>query len=310
GLKGSADWKRPSQKPKYGEKFEPSEFQALGSIGYTVTGMVGIGGKFDLKIGFDQTSQRFVMRFTAEACLGPGFGGQVDITVGIGQCWDFITLVHGQLKRHDFSYMDFFEKENDESGIDVFELFSAWAWKMLKSGNLPAAGAAIAVGASAEMVIEILSDARGIIREWERTETVQKQTDELINTLHEKPELLKYLTPETKGRILYDLLSVPVDWSERLSNWSSLDINKRREEAALILIREGVISWTDWRETLEHMGEIQSGRLIPRVAPNATHEQKAQRVRENIAWLQSELLNDEEDWNALQAHLSKLPAQE
>ncbi|MEJ2396065.1 MAG: hypothetical protein P8Z77_15145 [Candidatus Thiodiazotropha sp.] len=218
--------------------------------------------------------------------------------------------MHGQLKRHDFSYMDFFEKENDESGIDVFELFSAWAWKMLKSGNLPAAGAAIAVGASAEMVIEILSDARGIIREWERTETVQKQTDELINTLHEKPELLKYLTPETKGRILFDLLSVPVDWSERLSNWSSLDINKRREEATLILIQEGVISWTDWRETLEHIGEIKHGSLTPRITPNATREQKAQRVRDNLAWLQSELLNDEEDWNTLQAHLRKLPAQE
>ncbi|MEJ2407644.1 MAG: OmpA family protein, partial [Candidatus Thiodiazotropha sp.] len=310
GLKGSADWRAPPEQPKYGEKFQPSDFQSLGSIGYTLTGMVGIGGKFDLKIGFDQTCQRFVMRFAAEACLGPGFGGQVDITVGIGQCWDFITLVHGQLKRHDFSYMDFFEKGNDESGVDVFELFSAWAWKMLKSGNLPAAGAAIAVGASAEMVVGLLIDFRELLVDWENSEVIQKQTDKLIDTLHEKPELLRYLTPETKGRILYDLLSVPIDWSERLDNWTSLDLNKRREEAALILIQEGVISWADWRETLEHIGEIKNGRLTPRITPNATHKQKAQRVRDNLAWLQSELLNDEEDWNALQSHLRTLPAQE
>ncbi|WP_428625313.1 hypothetical protein, partial [Sedimenticola sp.] len=297
----------PPQEPKYGKTYQPPEFNTLGSIGYTLTGMVGIGVKYDLKIGFDQACQRFIIRFAAEACLGPGFGGQVDLTVGIGQCWDFITLVHGELRRHNFSYLDLFEKENDESGIDVFELFSAWAWKMLKMGNLPAAGAAIAVGVSAEMVIEILSDARGIIREWERTQTIQKQTDELIDTLHEKPELLKYLTPETKGRILYDLLSVPVEWGERLSNWSHLDNNKRREEAALILIREGIVSWMDWRETLEHIGETKHGYMMPRVTPNATREEKAQRARDNLAYLQEELLNDEEDWNALQVHLRQLP---
>ncbi len=310
GLKGSADWKRPPQEPKYGEPLHPSDFQSLGSIGYTVTGMVGLGGKFDLKIGFDQTSQRFVMRMAAEACLGPGFGGQLDITVGIGQCWDFITLVHGQLKRHDFSYMDFFEKENDESGIDVFELFSAWQRKMFYMSGLPVVGPAMAVGSSAGMIHKLLVDFRELLVDWENSKVIQTQTDNLIETLHEKPELLRYLTPEAKGRMLYDLLSVPIDWSERLSNWSSLDINKRREESALILIQEGVVSWADWRETLEHMGEIQNSKLTPRVTPNATREHKAQRVRNNLAWLQSELLNDEEDWNALQSHLRNLPAQQ
>ncbi len=227
--------------------------------------------------------------------------------MGIGQCWDFITLVHGELRRHNFSYLDLFEKENDESGIDVFELFSAWAWKMLKMGNLPAAGTAIAVGASAEMVIGLLNEFDTLMDEWEFDKKVQEQTDTLIDTLHDKPELLKYLTPETKGRILYDLLSVPVDWSERLSNWSSLDVNKRREEACLILIQEGVTSWMDWRETLEHIGEIKYGSLAPRISPNATNEEKAQRARDNLDWLQNNLLNDEEDWNTLQAHLRQLP---
>jgi hypothetical protein len=203
--------------------------------------------------------------------------------------------------------MDFFEKENDESGIDVFELFSAWAWKMLKSGNLPAAGAAIAVGASAEMVISLLSDFDTLMDEWDFDKKVKEQTGTLIDTLHKKPDLLRYLTPETKGRILYDLISVPVDWSERLSNWSSLDINKRREEATLILIQEGVTSWMDWRETLEHIGEIKQGRMEPRISPNATREEKAQRARDNLDWLQRYLLNDEEDWNTLQAHLRQLP---
>jgi len=127
GLKGAAKWRPPPQAAKYGETYQPPAFKTLGSIGYTLTGMIGIGGKGDLKIGFDRISQRFIIKFAAEAALGPGIGGQLDITVGIGQCWEFITLVHGQLQRHDFCYLDIFDKENDESAIDVFELFSAWA---------------------------------------------------------------------------------------------------------------------------------------------------------------------------------------
>jgi hypothetical protein len=77
----------------------------------------------------------------------------------------------------------------------------------------------------------------------------------------------------------------------------------------LTLIQKGIVSQRDWQETLEHIGEINNGRLTPRITPNATQEQKAQRVRDNLAWMQCELLNDEEDWNTLQAHLRTLPAQ-
>ncbi len=155
--------------------------------------------------------------------MGPGFGGQVDLTVGIGQCWDFITLVHGELRRHNFSYLDLFEKENDESGMDVFELFSAWQRKIFFLSSLPIVGPAMVTGSSALKIHQLLVDFRELLVDRENSKVIQAQTDNLIETLHEKPELLKYLTPETKGRILYGLLSVPIDWSERLSNWSSLD---------------------------------------------------------------------------------------
>ncbi|MEJ2693967.1 MAG: hypothetical protein P8166_13200, partial [Candidatus Thiodiazotropha sp.] len=243
GLKGSASWRPPPQEAKYGETYQPPEFKTLGSIGYTLTGMLGIGGKADLKIGFDQKSKRFVIKLAAEACLGPGFGGQLDISVGVGQCWEFITLVHGQLKRHDFCYLDIFEKadnEDDESAIDVFELFSAWSWKMFKTGHLPEAGAALAVGASAELVVKILDDVDKLMDEWDYEKIVEEQTDTLIESIKKQPEMLKRLTPETKGRFLFELINSPHDWMDRLSfdkeRFLRLDYNRDCEEAALILI--------------------------------------------------------------------------
>ena len=306
GMRASVDWRPPPKDPAPGKSHQPPQFGALGSAGYTLTGMLGIGATAEFKVGFDQDSSRFVIKMKAEACLGPGCGGQLNITVGVGQCWAFITLIHGELKRHNFSYLDIFEKEDDESGLDVFEVYSAWAWKMLQRGNIWA-GPAFAVGKSVEMIVECLTDVRVLIGEWQQKEALREQTDSLINTLKTKPELIKYLTPESKGRILYDLMTVEVGMGEYLGNLVEFDVNKKREEAALILIEEGVVSQRDWRETLEHLGEIRGGELVPQVAPKADPVNKAERVMQNAHFLKSRLLNDPEDWDRLEQFISGLP---
>jgi hypothetical protein len=75
----------------------------------------------------------------------------------------FITLVHGELERHDFHYLDIFEKEGDESGIDVFELYSAWAWKLLQQCKAVEALSVMVAGKATEFVVEILSDVGQMI---------------------------------------------------------------------------------------------------------------------------------------------------
>jgi hypothetical protein len=34
----------------------------------------------------------------------------------------------------------------------------------------------------------------------------------MIENIHQQPELLRTLIPETKGRMLYDLMAVGLDW--------------------------------------------------------------------------------------------------
>ena len=125
----------------------------------------------------------------------------------------------------------------------------------------------------------------------------------MIDVLHSKPKLIECLSPETKGRILYDLIHVEVELSEQLSNLLDLDINKQREEAAKILILNGVKSRRDWQETLEHLGAKQNGKFKPSVPANASHEEKAQRASDNETRLRQDLLNDEDDWDEIMDHI-------
>jgi hypothetical protein len=85
------------------------------------------------------------------------------------------------------------------------------------------------------------------------------------------------------------------------------DINHRREEAALTLIQKGIVSQRDWQETLEHIGEKRYGKMVPRVTPNAKPDAKGERAKVNQAWLNGELLKDEEDWQTVLEYTQKLP---
>lgn len=311
GLKGALEWRPPAEEPAKNQKYKPA-FGTLGSVGWTVTGMAGIGASAEFKVGFDQYSRRFVLKMQAEACLGPGFGGQLDVVVGIGQCWDFIVLVHGVLRKHNFKYVDIFETEADGSPVDVFELFAAFSWKMMREvGYVPGAplvaGLTLATGSVVSVCVAILDGWNDLAREWDQAKVFEDQIKKLIDTIHKKPEMMKYLTPETKGRILYELISISGNRDDFWQSVLNLDINHRREQAALVLLIEGIATKVDWWETLEHMGEIHNEKMIPQIKPGQTQAQKSQRVKANEQYLKDMLLRDPEDWARLMRHIENLP---
>ena len=93
-----------------------------------------------------------------------------------------------------------------------------------------------------------------------------------------------------------------------LPDLTSLDINKRREDAAMILIQEGTYSTADWWETLEHMGELRDESLVPQITPNQNSVEKSQRVKNNLRILRTELLDDVDKWDTLQHFINNLPS--
>ncbi len=301
GLKAGLDWRKPQQSTDV----QPNNWGALGSIGYTVTALAGIGGTGEFKVGFDTESQRFVLRVHAEAALGAGIGGQLDIVVGLGQCYDFIQLIHNELERNHFNYLDIFENTSDGSKIDVFQLFSAWSWKLMQKG-IPAGGALLVAGYVAETSIDILKSTNNLIKEWESNDLLAEQVNSLTDTLQQDPSLIKFLTPEAKGRILFDLISKPKDLGDYWDSIANLDYNNKREEACKNLLIHGIKSSRDWQETLEHMGEIRNGTLQPNVSEKADPKDKAERLKQNEELLKQTLLSDDDDWQEVHNTIEEL----
>jgi hypothetical protein len=54
-------------------------------------------------------------------------------------------------------------------------------------------------------------------------------------------------------------------------------------------------------------GKMCNGKFVPQITPGASPIEKTHRYQQNMAYLHSELLNDEEDWQVLQDQLEKLP---
>ena len=73
------------------------------------------------------------------------------------------------------------------------------------------------------------------------------------------------------------------------------DFNAKREEAAKVLIIEGISTRREWLETLEHIGEERGGEFKPGVKPNASLEVKTRRLKDNEQRLRNTLLSDEDD---------------
>lgn len=300
GLKASLDWRKPKTKA---DSSTPN-FGPFGSAGYTVTGLAGIGGKGEFKIGFDDKSQRFVIKMKAEAALGLGVGGQFEFVVGIGHCFDFIKFVYEELDRNNFSYIDMFESLADGSEYEVFELFSAYAWDLLRKGRFEGAAGVLGVGVIAEATVQVLNAAGQLMDEWKKSTIENEQLNNLMDSIIKQPVLIQYLTPETKGRILFDLINVSSSMDELWNN--GFDLNSKREEAARVLIGNGISTRRDWYETLEHIGEDQGGGFKPGVKPNASAEAKTKRLKDNEQRLRNELLNDEDDWAYVEKHIGSL----
>lgn len=316
GLKAELDWAPPPEESASGNDSEDKsgaiavpEFKTLGSIGYTVSGMLGVGFDGDIKIGFDPESKRFVIRLKAKAALGPGYGGSLDFQVGIRDMGEFIVVVWRKLAEVDFSWIDIFETEEDASGINVFELFSAFSWKLLKTGNVPGAMAAFSSGAALEISAALLKQARNLVHHWMDNKRKIYQANTLIDSIYSRPHLLRHLTPETKSRILFEMAITSRSIGDLANDIINLDFNHRREEAAVILIEMGITSIHDWQETLEHICQkAEDGRRLPYVEPGANAETKALRALDNLKFLRETLLTDEDDWQRVQNHLRKLSA--
>ncbi len=318
GVKASLDWKKPDSTNK-----EIQEFNPLGSIGYTVTGMAGAGIEGEFKIGFDRTSGRFQVKMKIKAAWGFGFGGGFSFSVGVNDLWQFVVLVHEKLLSKDFCFIDVFETgfnkdgSEDESKINVYELFNAWNVEMLKKGCILEAGLAFAAESTLQVAIETLKNVDELLMDWRFKKQDVSNLNKLLESINTTPDIIKRLTPETKGRILYLLTQHKTSLFDDFFNKGVIfDRNHNYEEAAINLITKGMASFRDWQETLEHMADFNSeNNTYDPYIDNGTQGKeekktdlggKAKRYQQNLTWLRNYLLVDKKDWDTVEKFVNNL----
>ena len=298
GIVMAVEW----QKPEAG-----ADFGLLGSVGGSVTGTAGAGIEGEFKIGFDQETNTFQIKCKAQATWGFGCGGAICGTIGVNQLWEFVKLTYTELQKHDFNFIDIFENVTDsqnnetESKEDVYKIYNSWIVEQFMQGNVIQAG----IGANALLAFYILDDISDLFKKWEKQEREKKELEEMITAMDKNPEIIKYLPPETKGRLLFFMGQYK---SISIRDLTSFDLFSVAENAAKKLIIKGIVSARDWQETLEHMAiKTKSGDYIvynrSKIPGNENAAQKALRAKDSLVYLRNELLDEPEDWNEVEQHL-------
>ncbi|MEP4548433.1 MAG: hypothetical protein ABJ000_19810 [Saccharospirillum sp.] len=268
GLAAELDWKQP-QGDEQSQQGEGQDFLALGTVGYLVSGHVGLALNGKFKVGFDREIKRFVIKLEASLCLGPGVGGKFEATVDAKQVWNFISLVHHQLLSQDFNWVDMFED-------GVYDRFVAWSYELINKGYwFP--GLQLRAGAEiAYQAISLLDRVQSFGDDFYAYEENSESLHALIQYISQYSVELKYAPPEVKGRILYRLINEPRhiwrDWSFGVG----IDMDQPRERAVLHLLRQGVETKREYLEVLEHtLGESRSGRSLSQRCQDASDAQQA-----------------------------------
>ncbi len=300
GAKALLEWLKPAT----------SNFAHLAEAGYSISGSAGAGASADFKIGYDTRSGKFVCKMKAEATLGVGCGGAFNFAVSLNNLLDFVQLVYSKLKDVDFSFLDIFETADDESAMDVYQLFSQVVIEMIKGGHLVGAITTATTAAVAVQMAPILKDGLQLVDRWQASSREKENLKELAETIERDSDIIKCLTPETKGRILYLLTKHSIsNWWEDVLNF---DWNYKNEELALKIIEQGITSRRDYMETLAHMADfsdndhltrkrdevtayVSDSKSIEDEKDDAKIAKKQNRILANQDWLKMVLFPDKED---------------
>lgn len=302
GVKAMLEWQKP----------ETNVFSLFAEAGYSVSGMAGAGASADFKVGYDSVSGKFVCKMKAEATLGVGCGGAFSFAVGADTLIDFVQLVYQKLADVDFSFLDIFETETEGAEIDVYKLYSQTLLELIKSGNVTGTLAAASVGAIAIVMAPLIATGSRLAATWDspREEDEKKGLEELATCIKKRSDILAYLNPETKGRLLYLLskYSISSFWDDV---WE-LDWNHENEVLALNLIETGIKSKRDYEETISHMVDFKTAldrsknrnkqKAYASAAKSIDDDKsetkmviKQNRIQMGEKWLKDILFNDFED---------------
>lgn len=194
GVEGGVEWKNPE------EKKAEDGFSVLAKISFGGSGSIGAGIEGEFKISYD--NGKFIIRAKAGIVCGVGFSGEVGFEVDTSTILDLVQFVYHGLMNKNYSFMDIIDPKAFENllilTIETFEQ------GIEQIGNI--------YGGIKGTVIDYWEDNFSSL---EKEENIAKG---IINANEQQRAILKNMTPEGKGKLLFVLSKRSViskeEWQE------------------------------------------------------------------------------------------------
>jgi len=176
-LTGELEWRDP--------KDEKKEFASIASIAPTVGGMAGIGAGAKFKIEY--TRGIFRLRAHASLCVGVGAEGALDFAVGAKQMVLFFSCLFYNIAYWQFKNLKIFSK-------DAFDALKGIQFLAVQTGR-----------AIESFYGDILETIQGEVADVDDQMQKADARLELANRILGNPGSMRYVTPEAKGMLIYQL---------------------------------------------------------------------------------------------------------
>lgn len=176
-LTGELEWRDPNDLKK--------EFASIASIAPTVGGMAGIGAGAKFKIEYSDGV--FRLKAHASLCVGLGAEGALDFAVGAKQMVLFFSCLFYNLAYWQFKNLKIISK-------DAFDALNGIQFLAVHSGR-----------AIESFYGQILEAIHGSVSTVDGELAKANARLELAGRILGNPESLKYVTPEAKGMLIYQL---------------------------------------------------------------------------------------------------------
>ncbi|MBE0411699.1 MAG: peptidoglycan-binding protein LysM, partial [Anaerolineales bacterium] len=219
---------------------EQSDWKTLCEIGKKIEAAAGIGGEFQIRLEFSDTTGKFYMNVHAGIVLGVGASGSFVLEVDPTNIVMMVHYVYKALGDVDFRYLELFDDYTDAFGwygkLVVYALgtgvnFSFAAAKLVEDGVQP--------------VVDYLNDlAIALSSGFERERVGRELAENIIeDATRDENSVLRHSPPEAKAKLLYVLM-----YDFWLTpKFSDGTMSKVR---AVGLILQSMQGWRDFQETM------------------------------------------------------------
>jgi len=270
-LVGSIQWLNP-------EKLT-ADYQDFAKVGPSVAGLAGIGAGVLLELTY--VAGKFRFKVMANACLGVGAKGKLELEVDLRLIAEFVAWFCYQLYHADYQKLSFVKKQ-------VFDLIVKIQVLLLDAATQGYRRIEEFVGKEIIEIEQVFDDLLDALEREERRVA-------LMNRILSDPDALLGATPETKGIVLYQLTR---------HDWRLDGLDGRNHGGGYYRARKRAI------KTVLRYAQTKRGfdNTIQHMTPRGTKGDLAKNKAQLMAFLNMAIVGDADDDEEVQDFYGRLHA--